>query len=355
MCLSGGGYRAMLFHLGAAWRLYETGELANLDRISSVSGGSITAAVLGMNWRELKVSRPSRDRFEEFAVEPIRGLAGVTIDIGSALGGAFGRGTSAARLPKKYDRLLFDGRTLQDLPARPKLVINSTNVQSGALWRFSKSCMADWRVGRITRPKTPLAVAVAASSACPPFLSPLILRFKEKDYRRSSGYDLQKPPFTTRVVLTDGGVYDNLGLETAWKNHKRILVSNAGGQMAPQPRPSAHALPHLRRVFELTDNQVRSLRKRQLIGSYGKGIREGGYWGIRDNIADYRARRTLPCPHGKTMKLAQEPTRLKRLSRRRQKQLINWGYAICDAAIRKYAGTSAPPPEDFPYPGAAVG
>ncbi|MHC4915154.1 MAG: hypothetical protein ACYTGB_06645, partial [Planctomycetota bacterium] len=40
LCLSGGGYRAMLFHLGAAWRLYETGDLAKLDRISSVSGGS---------------------------------------------------------------------------------------------------------------------------------------------------------------------------------------------------------------------------------------------------------------------------------------------------------------------------
>ena len=49
LCLSGGGYRAMLFHLGALWRLYEAGLLRGVKRISSVSGGSITAGVLGLN------------------------------------------------------------------------------------------------------------------------------------------------------------------------------------------------------------------------------------------------------------------------------------------------------------------
>ena len=43
LCLSGGGYRAMLFHLGALWRLNELGYLKKLARISSVSGGSITS------------------------------------------------------------------------------------------------------------------------------------------------------------------------------------------------------------------------------------------------------------------------------------------------------------------------
>ena len=43
LCLSGGGYRAMIFHLGALWRLNQLGFLKNLSRVSSVSGGSITA------------------------------------------------------------------------------------------------------------------------------------------------------------------------------------------------------------------------------------------------------------------------------------------------------------------------
>src|SRR5208282_640505 len=48
LCLSGGGYRAMLFHLGSLWRLNEAGLLRKLNRISSVSGGSITAGMLGL-------------------------------------------------------------------------------------------------------------------------------------------------------------------------------------------------------------------------------------------------------------------------------------------------------------------
>ena len=46
LCLSGGGFRATLFHLGALRRLNETGVLAKVDTISSVSGGSIMAAFL---------------------------------------------------------------------------------------------------------------------------------------------------------------------------------------------------------------------------------------------------------------------------------------------------------------------
>ena len=54
LCLSGGGYRAMLFHLGALLRLNEFGYLPKINRFSSVSGGSIMAAWLGLVWNKLK-------------------------------------------------------------------------------------------------------------------------------------------------------------------------------------------------------------------------------------------------------------------------------------------------------------
>jgi len=54
LCLSGGGFRAMLFHLGALRRLNDGGFLPSLDRVSSVSGGSITAGMLGLSWSRLK-------------------------------------------------------------------------------------------------------------------------------------------------------------------------------------------------------------------------------------------------------------------------------------------------------------
>ena len=94
-------------------------------------------------------------------------------------------------------------------------MINSTNVQSGALWRFSRPYMADYRVGMIKNPTTELAVAVAASSAFPPVLSPLKLELDKSLYELPSGKvseDLHTEPYLTDVFLTDGGVYDNLGL-----------------------------------------------------------------------------------------------------------------------------------------------
>ena len=54
LCLSGGGYRAMLFHAGAIWRLNELGLLRKTDLISSVSGGSIASGALAVAWDRLQ-------------------------------------------------------------------------------------------------------------------------------------------------------------------------------------------------------------------------------------------------------------------------------------------------------------
>ena len=213
-------------------------------------------------------------------------------------------------------------------------MINATNVQSGALWRFEKPYMRDYRVGEVKAPTVPLAKAVAASSAFPPVLSPCELRLENDDFTPYSGADLQRPPFTTRVVLTDGGVYDNLGLETAWKRYQTILVSDAGAKLKAEEEPKSDWPRHAYRVLDLVDSQVRSLRKRQVIYLFKAATRKGAYWGIRTDIADYGLADALPCPHERTLALAETPTRLKRLADDVQERLINWGYAVCDAALQ---------------------
>src|SRR5215217_1973444 len=78
LCLSGGGYRAMLFHLGVLWRLNEAGILLRLDRVSSVSGGSIIAGVLALNWAQLEFEEQGRaNAFESRIVDQIRKFASV--------------------------------------------------------------------------------------------------------------------------------------------------------------------------------------------------------------------------------------------------------------------------------------
>jgi hypothetical protein len=71
--------------------------------------------------------------------------------------------------------------------------------------------------------------------------------------------------------------------------------------------------------------QLKRVRKRQLIDSYENGIRKGTYWGIRTDIAE------------RTLQLAEVPTRLDRMPSRLQEQLINWGYAVCDGQASVFA------------------
>lgn len=351
LCLSGGGYRAMVFHIGALWRLYEAALLKDLKRISSVSGGSITAGVLALKWKRLSFDPAKlQNDFVPEVVRPLRQLAGETIDAESVIVGALLPGRISDRIAAAYDRHLFNGATLQDLPDNPRFVFNATNVQSGALWRFMKPFMRDYRVGEVKKPTVPLAQAVAASSAFPPVLSPFEMRLDEMAYTPGSGHDLQRKPFTTRVILTDGGVYDNLGLETAWKRYQTILVSDAGGKTQAEEEPKADWARHSYRILNLIDNQVRSLRQRQVIDSFVSGARKGAYWGIRTDIRNYQLGDALNCPFDRTMALAETPTRLKRMDDTLQERLINWGYAVCDAALRAHVDSGLPRPATLPYP-----
>lgn len=360
LCLSGGGYRAMLFHLGTLWRLNQLGFLRKLSRISSVSGGSITAGVLAVAWKRLRFDNNDVTAdLEELVIKPTRRLATHTIDRGSIIKGMLlPRKSIADEVADDYRKHLFGNATLQDLPADsegPRFVINATNVQTKVLWRFSRPYMGDYRVGLINNPTTELAVAVAASSAFPPFLSPADLELQTSDFDpNTTGVTLKDEAYRTNVVLTDGGVYDNLGLETAWKSYDTIFVSDGGGAVADEPDPERDWARHSYRILSLIDNQVRSLRKRQVIDSYKLGARKGAYWGIRTNIADYALPNAMDCPFERTIALANVATRLKALDATLQERIINWGYAVCDAALRKHVDATLPPPVSFPYPAAGV-
>ena len=354
LCLSGGGYRAMLFHLGALWRLNELGFLPKLDRVSSVSGGSITAGALAHGWSRLDFDDAGvAGGFDQAFVSPLRNLAARTVDIPSIVRGLLLPGLIGDRLASAYSRHLLGDATLQDLPDRPRFVFNSTNLQSGVLWRFSKPYMADYRVGTIEHPTERLAVAVAASSAFPPVLSPVKPKLDPSAYKPDTG-TLTGDEYRRRPVLADGGVYDNLGLETAWKRYQTVLVSDGGGQYQPEPHVSAHWLPQTRRVLGTIDSQVRALRKRQVIDGFQAGARTGAYWSVWSEVADFQLADALDVPDARAKELAHVATRLKKMDAVLQERLINWGYAICDTAMRKHVDHDASRPTALPYPEAGI-
>lgn len=342
LCLSGGGYRAMLFHAGVLIRLNELGIMKKLARVSSVSGGSITAAVLGMNWKKLTFNdKGVASNLPEMLIQPVQRMASTSIDANSVMGGIFWRGTVADWVASKYSEILFGDATLQDFPddtEGPRFVLNATNVQSGALFRMSRPFAGDYRIGRIHHMKLPLATAVAASSAFPPFLSPMTIDVNPADFRPDEGSDLSRIPFTDTVVLSDGGVYDNLGMETASK-FRTLLVSDAGAKIRPEEEPAGNWAEHSKRILDIVDDQVRNLRKRMLMSLFqarGEEKREGAYWSIRSNIKHFGLPDALPCDFERTTELANTPTRLKKLPVELQQRLMNWGYAVADAGVRRH-------------------
>jgi NTE family protein len=99
----GGGHRAMVFHVGALIRLNEVALLHEVKRISSVSGGSITAAVLGTSWKDLQFTDDVAVNFD-VVVERVRQMADTTVDAGAIIGGILLPDSISDRVSKAYDK-----------------------------------------------------------------------------------------------------------------------------------------------------------------------------------------------------------------------------------------------------------
>ena len=197
LALSGGGFRATLFHVGGLWRLNELKMLHELQEITSVSGGSIASAWLGLNWNKLTFDGSGvASNFQELIVKPIRNFCSQTCDIPAILKGwinPFRRPSDY--LASYYRKMLFGDTTLQDLPAdRPRFTIYSTNLLTGVSVRMERKRLADYRIGEIKNPRIPLAKAVAASSAFPPLFVPLKLKTDPSEWSRLEGADLYDSP-----------------------------------------------------------------------------------------------------------------------------------------------------------------
>lgn len=378
LALSGGGFRAMLFHAGALMRLNELGLLSTVTRISSVSGGSIASGYLACVWNGLGAANGagSYAQFKEKYVAPILAFSRQKIDVGDILTGLLPWTSAAAQVQDSYDKALFHGFKLQALPDKPQFIFCSTNLQTGVNFRFSKSYAGDYVVGCLAKPDLPLSTAVTASSAFPPFLSPFVLTLPPGSFTdwpgqaAGAGGVVDPAPFRSKVYLTDGGVYDNHGLEPIVKSYMTVLVSDGGAPFVRTPEVATDPIRQLQHVFDITDNQVRSLRRRDLIARYQASkvklpagqvdpdARLGTYWGIDTDPSKVSPTGALPCSTATAQQLASLPTRLSDLGETQSKQLINWGYAISDRCIRTHYDVAAiqqKPAPAWPYPDVPLG
>ena len=362
LCLSGGGYRAMLFHAGAIWRLNELGLLRKLDLVSSVSGGSIAAGALAVAWSGLAWDGNERTakatNLHSQLIAPIVKQSEDGIEYGSIALGLLPWDHAYRHVAASFERnIVGPGKTLKDLPVAPapKFVFNTTNLMSGKDWRFGRNDVGDWRVGWTDGPDISLAEAMAASSAFPPFLSPAIFDVSGLTFAAPpSGHpmpDLNNPDFTTKVQLADGGVYDNMGLEPAWKNWRTLLISNAGQPFGAQKSPPTDWLRQTLRIIDIMMDQEQGLRERILVYAYKKKLRSGAIWGlnIRDAVAAGGGPPLLSPDEHKAA--ATVHTSLNVFTRDEQALLLKAGYALADDNLRHFyltnvpAGTTPPSPD----------
>ena len=362
LALSGGGYRAMLYSLGSLWRLNELGWLRNIDMITSVSGGSILNGVLATRWSSLEWEPHGNGwratNFPTLVANPVRALAAQTIDVFAGIEGLLSIfSTISDKVTDSYDKYLFNGAKLQsaipefDKGKTPRFLFYSTSLQTGSSVRIERKRLADYKLGEVPNPDLSVARIVAASSAFPPILSPVKLQLDPNSWKRLDGaYLYDRRDLRERLFLTDGGVYDNMGLEAIWDRCETVLVSDAGAPLDVQLEPHADWTRQAMRVLDIVTEQTRALRKRTLIGDFKANVRKGAYWGITTKIDDYQIVPAFVTDNARTRGLQEIRTRLEHFTEEEQGNLINWGYALADAAMRKHVISDPAGPAVWPVP-----
>ncbi|MEM1276155.1 MAG: patatin-like phospholipase family protein [Pseudomonadota bacterium] len=358
LSMSGGGYRATLFHAGVVIRLNEWGLLPKIDRISSVSGGSITAGILATAWSKLVfnddgIATNLKEHFTDRVIEATK----LNIDVKTGFAGFVPFVSAGNFLAGTYDKRIFNHMLLRDLPEHPKFIFNATNLQTGGLFRFTRDYVADWRALYMTDHFHTVGQAVAASSAFPPVLSPVRLALNGIDKTlENPEYKprFDNPELRTEPVLVDGGVYDNLGLESIWKHCGVLISSYSGWNYGPTAKSMtrldkqtlAVAYTFLAASIDWRERVLYKLANNILSDDLPERV--SAYWTAETDIDDFDVPpgwRPDPSVFEKTRNTS---TRLKGLWREEQIPVVQAGYAYADAGIRAKIPLDLPPSSGAP-------
>ena len=375
LALSGGGSRAVAFHLGCLRALHDRGLLPRVQVISGVSGGALLAALYAYG-------PASFDEFDAMATELLRrgfqwaiarrfltSLRGVQAGLSIASLPFSGALTVARRLAEAsglihsttaslrhnpaglrhvnrttafvdvLDEQVFNGKTMQQMShSGLDVVLTACDLGTSGAVRFGSRTSACSRLGTILD-DVRVASAVAASAAYPVFLPAFEQRYRLRD---RSGNEFEQV-----LLLTDGGVYDNLGLSVLGVDRDErftphvykvdyIVACDAGlGQLT-------HAAPHfwpsrMSRVFRIVHGRAQHGERGQLYAAASSGRLSGfvyAYLGMRDDrlpmpIADLVPREVV----------ADYPTDFRAMSREALSALSTRGEQLIQALLPHYCSS----------------
>lgn len=310
LALSGGGFRASLFHVGVLAQLAERDILRSVEVISTVSGGSIIGALYYLHVKRLLEASSDKQivagdfiqivkRIEDEFLQGVqrnlrvRAVGNVTKNLRMFVEPKYSRSDRMAEL---YDEMFYNGIAselgkgpriaLPDLKIQPHgfsgefhpdrdnkgrrakvpiLIINATTLNTGHNWQFTAVGMGEWSLDDTSefdahlqlkwftydQPKAEkyrrVPLSVAvAASACVPGVFQPLPLTKLYEN------------LTPRLV--DGGVQDNQGLSSIlFENCTDVIVSDASGQMEDKASPSGLLPFVVMRSNSIFQNRVRDL------------------------------------------------------------------------------------------------
>lgn len=288
LALSGGGLRAAAFHLGTLKKLNDLGILKDVDVISSISGGSIVGAFYLLN----------KDNFHEFYNQFVEILkknfiarmifsfdfllrAGLILmlivlfclavhSVGWAIALISVLLVAIAcffykifpttdLIRKQYDKFIYFNKRLGDLPEQPTLIINSTNLDTGTLFSFTKKIAFDTSYKyspynvkpEVDSTNIRISQAVSCSTSVPYIFSPTQFRFM------SDGK-------TLKPNLVDGGIYDNQGIYriTSANSKYKADIAIVSDASAPFKKKyyGINPVPVMRRIISVLMRRIRSVQ-----------------------------------------------------------------------------------------------
>lgn len=351
LALSGGGIRAMVFHLGVMRLLAERCLLEQVHRISTVSGGSL---LVGLILQENQAQWPSSEHFLTAVYSSLR----EKLCQRSFQWGALRQLLNPANFPFILSRanllaLAIEKEwnirfKLSELPRTPEWSINATTAENGKRFRFKRSDIGDYQLGYALPGNFPLAHAMAVSAAFPGGFGPLQLNAKlfdwqKKEWNAPSGSERSIDIGYNALHLYDGGVYDNLGLEPFFdagrgkSKHPEnvIIVSDAG-----RPLPSGFSYfalnPfRLKRVADIMSDQSHALRVRTFSNYLQESHGRGAFIYIGTPVEAQ-----LPCKSATFA--ANFPTTLRRIDLTEFDMLADHGYRVTKHVEQVY-GLCGPP------------
>ena len=381
LALSGGGVRATVFHLGSLLRLAEGPGIESVEKISTVSGGSLA---IGLIYSHSNLNWPTSDEYKSTVLPIIFKIL------------------TTQSLQNKYILQLISfpwfqnpGQkfctalektwgikgTLKDIPQTPEWFVNATSIQTGKNWRFSQKHMGDWVFGHNYDQKARISLALSASAAIPFMVGKVKLPISKEGWKKINPATDQpnkeiKPP-AKNVYLWDGGVYENLGIEPLYKpqrgivgNYDLLLVCDASKKLDTNYiNPTGifcKTPPFIRppRLFDITSDQIRSLRSRQLMHEIIKGTLNGSNIRLGNTVKkiDMDVINAGKIQNGHLQKsysefLSEEevnkaanfPTHAKKLSKDEFLLLLRHGFETTDATLTGYQNKSFPSSIPFKY------